>query len=68
MTTHEAAERLGANVRVVQRWIQQGRLSAQKIGRDWHITEEAVAAFQKKPSRWDNKPDHESPDSDTLTT
>ncbi len=53
MTTQQAAERLGTTRRVVQRWIQQGRLTAEKNGRDWYITEADVAAFSGRKRRSD---------------
>ena len=37
ITTKEAAKKLGVTVRRVQALIKAGRLSAQKMGRDWII-------------------------------
>jgi excisionase family DNA binding protein len=37
ITTKEAAKELGVTVRRVQALIRAGRLSAQKMGRDWII-------------------------------
>jgi excisionase family DNA binding protein len=51
VTTQQAAERLGTTRRVVQRWIQQGRLTAEKNGRDWYVTEANVAAFNAARTR-----------------
>jgi excisionase family DNA binding protein len=43
LTTQEAAERLNVTVRRVQAMIRDGRLPAEKMGRDWFIKEEDLA-------------------------
>lgn len=41
-TAMQAAQRLGVNIRTVQKWAKQGKLAgAQKVGRDWMIPENA---------------------------
>ena len=40
LTTAEAAERLGKTIRHIQWLITEGRLPAEKIGRDYFINEE----------------------------
>jgi excisionase family DNA binding protein len=40
LTTAEAAEKLGKTIRHVQWLITEGRLPAQKVGRDYLINEE----------------------------
>jgi excisionase family DNA binding protein len=39
LTTREAAEKLGISVRRVQAMVTQGRLPAEKFGRDYKIKE-----------------------------
>lgn len=48
LTTSEAATALETSVRVVQRWVKQGRLGATKEGRDWRIDPIAVARFRRR--------------------
>lgn len=46
MTTAEAAERLGIAPTTVRRQIEQGRIAARKVGRDWHVTKGAVERYR----------------------
>ena len=39
---HEA---LGVNERTIRDWFNKGRLRGQKIGTEWHITEENLRRF-----------------------
>ena len=57
LTTRDAAERLGVTVRRVQALIKAGRLPATRIGRDWLIAPDALAAVaERKPGRpWPQK-------------
>jgi excisionase family DNA binding protein len=48
MTTTEAAAALSLARRRIVQLIASGRLPATKHGRDWLITEDAVAAFAKR--------------------
>ncbi len=48
LTTAEAADRLGLTVRAVQKMIEARRLTAQKIGRDYLISPEALADIPKQ--------------------
>jgi len=48
LTTAEAADKLGLTVRAVQKMIEARRLSAQKIGRDYLITPEALVDIPKQ--------------------
>jgi excisionase family DNA binding protein len=50
LSTKEAAEKLGVTVRAVQLAIQDGRLEAKKIGRDYMIYESALSRIVKKPA------------------
>ncbi|MCP9496471.1 MAG: excisionase family DNA-binding protein [Pyrinomonadaceae bacterium MAG19_C2-C3] len=42
ITTTQAADRLGLTVRAVQKMIEAGRLTAQKMGRDYFIEPDAL--------------------------
>jgi len=46
LTTKEVAGRLGITPTRVQQLILDGKLSAEKFGRDWMIEEEALANVQ----------------------
>jgi excisionase family DNA binding protein len=48
LTTAEAADRLGLTVRAVQKMIEARRLAAQKIGRDYLISPEALVDIPKQ--------------------
>jgi acetyl-CoA/propionyl-CoA carboxylase, biotin carboxylase, biotin carboxyl carrier protein len=43
----EAARRIGATTRSVQRWISLGRLPARRVGGRWHVASDALVAFQE---------------------
>ena len=45
-TTNEAAARLGIQPRTVTRYILRGLIFAEKLGRDWLITEEELKRFE----------------------
>lgn len=47
MTTAEAAALLGLSPTTVRRQIENGRIKARKVGRDWHITPAAVEAYRE---------------------
>jgi excisionase family DNA binding protein len=49
LTISEAAERLGLSVAMVRRYCADGKLPAQKIGRDWAILQHAVERFAATP-------------------
>ena len=49
LTVSEAAERLGLSVAMVRRYCADGKLSAQKIGRDWAIRQRNVEHFAAAP-------------------
>ena len=50
LTTQEAAEALGVSRGRVYHYIKEGRLPAQRLGRDWLISPEDVANFERQPS------------------
>jgi excisionase family DNA binding protein len=47
-TTHQAAESLGLSVRRVQALLSVGLLKADKVGRDWVISEEELQRFKQQ--------------------
>ena len=49
LTTKEAADVLGVSLRQVQTLIQQGKLQAQKMGRDYVIRESDLKAVEHRP-------------------
>lgn len=54
LTTAQVAERLGLDPSRVRVLAAQGRIVAEKVGRDWVFREEAVVAFEafeRKPGR-----------------
>jgi excisionase family DNA binding protein len=51
LTISEAAERLGLSIAMVRRYCADGKLAAQKIGRDWAILQRDVEQFAAKPRR-----------------
>ena len=52
LTTKEASERLGVSVSRIQKLIWAGRLPAQKLGRDYFISESDLALVEdRKPGR-----------------
>jgi len=49
LTISEAANRLGLSLAMVRRYCVEGKLSAQKIGRDWAIRQRDVERFAATP-------------------
>jgi excisionase family DNA binding protein len=45
LSPSEAARRLGATTRSVQRWIALGRLPARRVGGRWRVASDALDAF-----------------------
>ncbi len=45
LTPRQAAERIGATTRSVQRWIAQGSLPARRVGGRWRVASDAIDAF-----------------------
>src|SRR5262245_51380913 len=45
LSPRQAAERLGATTRSVQRWIASGRLPARRVGGRWRVASDAIDAF-----------------------
>src|SRR5450755_290658 len=46
LTPRQAAERVGATTRSVQRWIAQGSLPARRVGGRWRVASGAIDAFR----------------------
>ena len=54
LSPRQAAERLGATTRSVQRWIASGRLPARRVGGRWRVASDAIdalAAQSNEPAR-----------------
>ena len=45
LSPRQAAERLGATTRSVQRWIANGKLPARRVGGRWRVASDAIDAF-----------------------
>ncbi len=50
LSPSEAAARIGANTRSVQRWIASGRLPARRVGGRWRVANDAIDAFIAGPA------------------
>ncbi len=58
ITTNEAASLLGVTVQRIHQFISEGRLPAQKLGRDYIINDEDLKLVEdRKPGRPPKKPD-----------
>ena len=54
LTPDEVAEQLHRNPELVRRWIREGRLRAEKVGRSWAVLERELERFQRsEPERRD---------------
>jgi len=51
LTVNEAADRLGLSVAMVRRYCSDGKILAQKVGRDWAIRRRDVEQFAAAPRR-----------------
>jgi excisionase family DNA binding protein len=49
LTSAEAAELLELEVSLVCRYCREGRIEAEKVGRDWIITQSAIKKFRSIP-------------------
>jgi excisionase family DNA binding protein len=49
LSTADVAKRLGVSKRFVQDLITRGRLQAAKVGRDWRVSVQQLAAFKPLP-------------------
>lgn len=48
LTTQQAADLLGVSRQAVQRAIKRGTMAAEKIGRDYFLTREAIEDYREK--------------------
>ena len=55
LSPSEAAKRLGATTRSVQRWIALGQLPARRVGGRWRVASDALDAFQLRPGDVDDE-------------
>jgi len=58
LTISETAERLGLSISMVRRYCADGKLAAQKIGRDWAILQRDVEHFASIPRHSGRPPLH----------
>jgi excisionase family DNA binding protein len=65
LTINEAADRLGLSVAMVRRYCADGKLPAQKIGRDWAISRRDVERFAAVP-RQSGRPSFRYPASTSI--
>ena len=47
MTLREAAAELGISSDTLRQQIHKGKLSAQKVGRDWHLSRANIEAYRR---------------------
>jgi excisionase family DNA binding protein len=45
LESKDIAERLNISMPTVSKYLKDGRIKAQKIGREWYITEENLESF-----------------------
>jgi chromosome partitioning protein len=50
LSTQEVADRLAVDTKTVRRYLQQGKLTGSRIGRDYRISESAVASLLRRTS------------------
>ena len=58
LSPSEAARRIGATTRSVQRWIVLGRLPARRVGGRWRVASDALDAFQANASTVEPRQEH----------
>jgi excisionase family DNA binding protein len=56
LTPNQAAARIGATTRSVQRWIASGRLPARRVGARWRVAIDALDAFSRTAARGEVTP------------
>src|SRR5215208_1894088 len=63
LSPSDAARRIGATTRSVQRWITTGRLPARRVGGRWRVASDVLDAFATSASGSKERPDraHEGP-------
>lgn len=53
----EVSERLGLGVDTVRKYLRQGRIKCQKVGRKYYVTEETLKEFLNGDVRHDSRAD-----------
>ncbi len=53
LSPSQAAARIGASTRSVQRWISAGRLPARRVGGRWRVASDALGAFEPPASAFE---------------
>lgn len=56
LTVVQVAKRLRRNQRLVLRWIQDGRLEADRVGPVWLVSKDALSRFDVPARKWSTKP------------
>ena len=56
LSPSQAAARIGATTRSVQRWIASGRLPARRVGGRWRVATDAIDAFVASDGTTDGEP------------
>lgn len=51
MTTREAADLTGYNVKYLRNLVRRGRVEAHKVGRDWLVNRESLLAYKSRMDR-----------------
>jgi len=51
MTTREAADLTGYNVKYLRNLVRRGRVEARKVGRDWLVNRESLLAYKRRMDR-----------------
>lgn len=51
LSVNQAAQQLGITPQLVRRYCERGRIKAEKVGRDWVITQAALNSFARKPRK-----------------
>lgn len=56
LTLTEVAKRLGRNRRLVARWVEDGRLKAERLGPVWIVSGEVLSSFTPPARKWTTRP------------
>ena len=51
MTTKEAANLAGYNIKYLRQLVRSGRVEARKVGRDWLVNRESLLAYKRRMDR-----------------
>lgn len=50
-SVEQVAEKAGITVSLIRRYCREGKIQAQKVGRDWVIAQDALDEFLKTPRK-----------------